>query len=104
MRGCGHSSSKRPRTPSSTRRRVRWPAAWRTAIWLRPAGGPKLAAIEKRGSTLGEISAASARFERLDCERTEFKADLLDLQARKGLHNIGAAEEGVPRSFNCMPD
>ena len=43
-------------------------------------------------------------FERLDCERVEFKTDVLNLQARKGLQNIGATEEGVLRSFNYMPD
>jgi RimJ/RimL family protein N-acetyltransferase len=43
-------------------------------------------------------------FERLGCERIEFKTDQLNLQARKGLRNIGATEEGVLRSYNCMPD
>lgn len=43
-------------------------------------------------------------FERLDCERVEFKTDVLNIQARKGLKNIGATEEGVLRSFNYMPD
>lgn len=43
-------------------------------------------------------------FERLDCERVEFKTDVLNLQARRGLQNIGATEEGVLRSFNYMPD
>lgn len=43
-------------------------------------------------------------FERLSCERVEFKTDVLNLQARKGLRNIGATEEGVLRSYNYMPD
>jgi RimJ/RimL family protein N-acetyltransferase len=43
-------------------------------------------------------------FERLQCERVEFKTDVLNLQARKGLRNIGASEEGVLRSYNYMPD
>lgn len=43
-------------------------------------------------------------FEQFDCERVEFKTDVLNLQARKGLQNIGATEEGVLRSFNYMPD
>jgi RimJ/RimL family protein N-acetyltransferase len=43
-------------------------------------------------------------FETLDCERVEFKTDVLNLRARKGLLNIGATEEGVLRSFNFMPD
>jgi RimJ/RimL family protein N-acetyltransferase len=43
-------------------------------------------------------------FEVLQCERVEFKTDVLNLQARKGLQNIGAKEEGVLRSYNFMPD
>ncbi|WP_331767513.1 GNAT family N-acetyltransferase [Embleya sp. NBC_00896] len=42
-------------------------------------------------------------FERLGAERVEFKTDVLNLQARQGLRNIGATEEGVLRSFNPMP-
>ncbi|MFI1357762.1 GNAT family N-acetyltransferase [Streptomyces sp. NPDC020898] len=42
-------------------------------------------------------------FERLGVERVEFKTDQLNTQARKGLSNIGAQEEGVLRSFNPMP-
>lgn len=43
-------------------------------------------------------------FETLRCERVEFKTDVLNQQARKGLLNIGAKEEGVLRSYNFMPD
>ena len=43
-------------------------------------------------------------FETLQCERIEFKTDVLNIQARKGLRNIGAKEEGVLRSYNFMPD
>jgi len=43
-------------------------------------------------------------FETLQCERVEFKTDILNTQARKGLQNIGAREEGVLRSYNFMPD
>jgi RimJ/RimL family protein N-acetyltransferase len=43
-------------------------------------------------------------FETLQCERVEFKTDILNTQARKGLENIGAREEGVLRSYNFMPD
>jgi RimJ/RimL family protein N-acetyltransferase len=43
-------------------------------------------------------------FETLECERIEFKTDVLNIQARRGLQNIGATEEGVLRSFNYMPD
>lgn len=42
-------------------------------------------------------------FERLGAERVEFKTDQLNEQARRGLRNIGAVEEGVLRSFNYMP-
>ena len=43
-------------------------------------------------------------FETLECERVEFKTDILNTQARKGLANIGAKPEGVLRSYNFMPD
>jgi RimJ/RimL family protein N-acetyltransferase len=43
-------------------------------------------------------------FEALKAERVEFKTDVLNTQARHGLSNIGAREEGVLRSFNPMPD
>ncbi|RFS84317.1 N-acetyltransferase [Actinomadura spongiicola] len=42
-------------------------------------------------------------FERLGAERVEFKTDQLNDQARRGLRNIGATEEGTLRSFNPMP-
>jgi RimJ/RimL family protein N-acetyltransferase len=42
-------------------------------------------------------------FEQLGAERVEFKTDILNLQARQGLRNIGAVEEGTLRSFNYMP-
>jgi RimJ/RimL family protein N-acetyltransferase len=43
-------------------------------------------------------------FEQLGAERVEFKTDKLNVQARHGLRNIGASEEGTLRSFNPMPD
>lgn len=43
-------------------------------------------------------------FETLGALRVEFKTDVLNLQARSGLRNIGAQEEGILRSFNYMPD
>jgi RimJ/RimL family protein N-acetyltransferase len=43
-------------------------------------------------------------FERMGAERVEFKTDILNIQARHGLRNIGAREEGTLRSFNPMPD
>lgn len=42
-------------------------------------------------------------FETLQAERVEFKTDVLNEQARRGLRKIGAMEEGVLRSFNFMP-
>ncbi|MEV5508428.1 GNAT family N-acetyltransferase [Streptomyces orinoci] len=42
-------------------------------------------------------------FETLGAERVEFKTDILNKQARSGLRNIGAVEEGTLRSFNFMP-
>ncbi len=42
-------------------------------------------------------------FDVLGCERVEFKTDVLNEGARTGLSGIGAAEEGVLRSFNFMP-
>ncbi|MFD8981624.1 GNAT family N-acetyltransferase [Streptomyces sp. NPDC059564] len=42
-------------------------------------------------------------FEVMAAERAEFKTDVLNVQARRGLANIGATEEGVLRSFNYMP-
>jgi RimJ/RimL family protein N-acetyltransferase len=39
----------------------------------------------------------------MGAERVEFKTDVLNLQARQGLLNIGAVPEGVLRSFNPMP-
>lgn len=42
-------------------------------------------------------------FERMCVERVEFKTDALNVQARRGLRNIGATEEGTLRSFNPMP-
>jgi RimJ/RimL family protein N-acetyltransferase len=42
-------------------------------------------------------------FNTLGCERVEFKTDVLNTRARRGLESIGAKEEGVLRSFNYMP-
>ncbi|MFF0018050.1 GNAT family N-acetyltransferase [Streptomyces sp. NPDC005374] len=42
-------------------------------------------------------------FEELQAERVEFKTDVLNVQARRALSNIGAVEEGVLRSYNYMP-
>jgi len=42
-------------------------------------------------------------FTTLGCERVEFKTDVLNLRARRGLESIGAKEEGTFRSFNYMP-
>ncbi|MFC5472492.1 GNAT family N-acetyltransferase [Paraherbaspirillum soli] len=42
-------------------------------------------------------------FDQLQCERVEFKTDVLNLRAQKGLTNIGATKEGVLRSHTQMP-
>lgn len=42
-------------------------------------------------------------FGELDCERVEFKTDVLNTTARTALSRLGAKEEGVLRSFNYMP-
>lgn len=42
-------------------------------------------------------------FERMQAERVEFKTDMRNEQARRGLRNIGAREEGTLRSYNYMP-
>lgn len=42
-------------------------------------------------------------FTELECERVEFKTDVLNVRARRGLQSIGASEEGTFRSFNYMP-
>lgn len=41
-------------------------------------------------------------FEKLFCERVEFKTDVLNLQSRKALIKIGAVEEGILRSHTRM--
>jgi RimJ/RimL family protein N-acetyltransferase len=41
-------------------------------------------------------------FEELEFERVEFKTDVLNERARKGLKNIGGTEEGVLRSHMTM--
>ncbi len=41
-------------------------------------------------------------FEGLDMERVEFKTDVLNINARKGLKGIGATEEGILRSHTLM--
>jgi RimJ/RimL family protein N-acetyltransferase len=43
-------------------------------------------------------------FDALGCKRVEFKTDVLNTVARRGLAALGAKEEGVLRSFNYMPD
>ncbi|MCK9872049.1 GNAT family N-acetyltransferase [Nocardiopsis dassonvillei] len=42
-------------------------------------------------------------FEEMGAERVEFKTDVLNERARRGLRSIGATEEGVLRSYNVMP-
>ncbi|WP_159945106.1 MULTISPECIES: GNAT family N-acetyltransferase [unclassified Nocardiopsis] len=42
-------------------------------------------------------------FEVMGAERVEFKTDVLNERARRGLRAIGATEEGVLRSYDVMP-
>lgn len=59
-----------------------------------------------RGSTLNRAVKGlllDHAFSVLECERVEFKTDVLNTRARNGLKSIGATEEGVFRSFNYMP-
>jgi len=51
-----------------------------------------------------KLALLTAAFETLGCERVEFKTDVLNERAKRGLRKIGATEEGVLRSFNFMPD
>ncbi|WP_321499647.1 GNAT family protein [Breoghania sp.] len=50
-----------------------------------------------------KLALLTHAFETLGCKRVEFKTDVLNQQARRGLRNIGATEEGVLRSYNFMP-
>jgi RimJ/RimL family protein N-acetyltransferase len=50
-----------------------------------------------------KLALLTYAFEELGCARVEFKTDVLNEPARKGLRNIGAKEEGVFRSYNVMP-
>jgi RimJ/RimL family protein N-acetyltransferase len=50
-----------------------------------------------------KLALLNHAFGPLGCARVEFKTDVLNLQARQGLRNIGATEEGVLRSYNVMP-
>ena len=45
----------------------------------------------------------SHAFDTLQCERVEFKTDVLNRQSRAALRKIGAVEEGVLRSHMVMP-
>jgi len=42
-------------------------------------------------------------FEVMDCQRVEFKTDVLNERARRALIKIGATEEGTLRSHTLMP-
>ena len=50
-----------------------------------------------------KLALLNYAFEQLECERVEFKTDILNTPARAGLAGLGAEEEGVLRSFNYMP-
>ena len=62
---------------------------------------------EWRGTGLNrhaKLALLTYAFQAMGCERVEFKTDVLNEQAKRGLRNIGAVEEGVLRSYNYMPD
>jgi len=42
-------------------------------------------------------------FTAMEAERVEFKTDILNERAKRGLESIGAKQDGVMRSFNVMP-
>ncbi|WP_375411715.1 GNAT family N-acetyltransferase [uncultured Bradyrhizobium sp.] len=50
-----------------------------------------------------KLALLTYAFGPLGCARVEFKTDVLNEPARRGLRNIGAKEEGVFRSYNVMP-
>lgn len=50
-----------------------------------------------------KVALLDHAFGELDCERVEFKTDVLNKTARTALSRLGAKEEGVLRSFNYMP-
>lgn len=49
-----------------------------------------------------KFSMLQYAFETMHCERVEFKTDVENARARKGLANLGAQEEGVLRSHMTM--
>jgi RimJ/RimL family protein N-acetyltransferase len=65
--------------------------------WLR-------AAAQRTGiNRAAKLALLDHAFSVLECERVEFKTDILNIPARDGLAGIGAQEEGVLRSYNYMP-
>ena len=76
--------------PAERRLEIGW--SWLTALARRTG--------INRATKLALLDHA---FTALDCERVEFKTDVLNTAARAGLAGIGAVEEGVLRSFNYMP-
>lgn len=63
-------------------------------------------AAEARGTGVNraaKLALLDHAFAELDCERVEFKTDVLNAPARAALAGLGATEEGVLRSFNYMP-
>ncbi len=49
-----------------------------------------------------KFSMMNYAFEKLHFERVEFKTDVLNARARKGLANVGGIEEGILRSHMTM--
>lgn len=66
--------------------------------WITPAA-------QRTGvNRAAKLALLTHAFEALECERVEFKTDVLNTVARNALKGIGATEEGMLRSFNFMPD
>lgn len=65
--------------------------------WIMPA------AQRSGANRAAKLALLTHAFEVLECERVEFKTDVLNTPARTALKRIGATEEGVLRSFNYMP-
>lgn len=76
--------------PSEARLEIGW-------SWLAPA-------FQRTGlNRAAKLLLLEHAFGTLGCERVEFKTDVLNTAARRGLESIGAQAEGVLRSFNWMP-
>jgi RimJ/RimL family protein N-acetyltransferase len=62
-----------------------------------------IAARRTGANRAAKLALLDYAFDVLECERVEFKTDVLNVDARNGLAGIGAREDGVLRSYNYMP-